>query len=272
MKLDEIRPEMLVNALAVYAQIAYPDGAPAGRIPDLTAAKTPQEALAQFQNESGRDMEKKLHRYSLRLGNHRYPFMKLVLQEVLIEGQYFLTVDTHDEMEVKPSFPDYEAWKALKLFNAKLKNAIESRWEAEKLPTYATLRSLACELIPENISRGESRRVLVVDDDRNIRETIAALLAARGFLVEMAGDGEEALEKVKWTQPDLIVMDYEMPGMDGLAAIEKLKAAEPTRKIPVLLATAGQIQLDRIQIANAFLVKPFQTQVFFTFVDHLLKG
>lgn len=270
MKLAKLSPEMLQKAVAVFCELAYPDGKTRSPLPDFSAAKSIDQALSQFQNESGRDVEKKLHRYTLRLGNSRYPFMKLVVQEVLIEGEYFLSVDTHDEMEIKPSFPDYEKWKELKSFNAKLKTEIEKRWEKQGIPTGASLQNVACELMPESLSVAKQHRILVVDDDQNIRETVAALLAARGYLIEVASDGEEALQKVEQVKPNLIVMDYEMPVLDGVSTIEKLRQKNETKKIPVLLATAGQISLDQIQKANGFLVKPFQRQVLFSLVDNLL--
>lgn len=269
MKLSELTPSMLQKALEIYAQLAYPGKTP-NPLPDFSAKKNLQEALSLFQNESGQNVEGKLHRYTLRLGNERYPFMKMVLQEVLFEGEYFLSVDAHDAIEVKPSFPDYAAWQALKAFNTALKNEIEKQWESQGLPTYAKLEGIACELVPENIKSAFRYRILVVDDEKDIRKAIVTLLQRRGYEVETACEGEEALKKISWMKPDLVIMDYEMPGLDGLATLERLRAKEETRRIKVLLATAGQISLDQVQQANAFLVKPFQRQVLISFVEHLL--
>ena len=70
----------------------------------------------------------------MRLGNRNYPFMKLLLQEHLVAGEFYFAVDTHDEMDIKPDFPDYEQWMALRRFNGNLKKRIESQLANEGLP------------------------------------------------------------------------------------------------------------------------------------------
>ncbi len=65
-------------------------------------------------------------------------------------------------------------------------------------------------------------RVLVVDDDSNIREILNRFLSERGFDVQTAADGEEALESVPTFQPDIVLLDIRMPKMDGIEALEKI--------------------------------------------------
>ena len=81
-------------------------------------------------------------------------------------------------------------------------------------------------------------RILLVDDDPDFVEAVAAILEGKGHEVVKAYDGDEGLEKVKEERPDLIVLDVMMPRMDGYAVCKKLKADPEYRSIPVLLLTA----------------------------------
>ena len=80
--------------------------------------------------------------YSLRLGNARYPFMKLVLQEHLVEGEYFLSVDTHDQMFETDDPAEQHALVALRRANFEIKDAVESAWGAAGLPTARHVKGL----------------------------------------------------------------------------------------------------------------------------------
>jgi len=75
-------------------------------------------------------------------------------------------------------------------------------------------------------------RILVVDDDPRIRETLAGPLGAAGYEVAGAGDGQAALAAVETTRPDLIVLDVAMPGMDGFAVCRELRAYERLAGLP----------------------------------------
>ena len=122
------------------------------------------------------------------------------------------------------------------------------------------------------VTRAEPRgqHLLVVDDDQDAAETLCMLLEARGFAVDRAGNGEEALQLADSSRHDLIIMDVEMPVLDGLTACRRLKDNEETRGIPILLATAGALDLRTVHPADAFLVKPFQAEILFSFMNHLL--
>jgi len=101
-------------------------------------------------------------------------------------------------------------------------------------------------------------RVLVVDDEPNIRETVAINLRREGLDVVFAGDGEEAVETARELKPDLVVLDIMMPGMDGFEVCRTLRE-EST--VPILLLSARGEEIDRIfgleLGADDFLVKPF---------------
>jgi two-component system cell cycle response regulator DivK len=82
------------------------------------------------------------------------------------------------------------------------------------------------------------KRVLIVDDCRDVREVWHDWLTIWGFEVHEAGNGAEAVEKATACHPDLVLMDWTMPVLDGLAATERLKADAATAHVPVLALSA----------------------------------
>jgi len=104
-------------------------------------------------------------------------------------------------------------------------------------------------------------RILFVDDDEDIR-TIAylSLTAVGGWQVTLADSGALALEKAVQDPPDLIMLDMMMPGMDGLATLQRLREDERTSSIPVIFLTAKvqKTEVDRYRSVGAgLIVKPF---------------
>lgn len=102
-------------------------------------------------------------------------------------------------------------------------------------------------------------RVLVVDDDQKLLKMLSRTLQYEGFEVATATDGREALKKVDEWQPDLIVLDWLMPGLDGMGVIDNLRAARNDTLI--LMLTARDAIEDRVKGlesgADDYLVKPF---------------
>ena len=102
--------------------------------------------------------------------------------------------------------------------------------------------------------------VLVVDDYQDAREMYAEYLSFSGFRVVEAATGTEAVEKALALQPDVILMDLSLPGMDGWAATRQLKSDERTKRIPVLALTghalAGASEGARLAGCDAFVTKP----------------
>jgi two-component system response regulator MprA len=102
-------------------------------------------------------------------------------------------------------------------------------------------------------------RVLVVDDDRAVRDAVRRALTLAGYDVEAAEDGEQALAKVASAVPDVVVLDIGMPGVDGLEVCRRLRGAG--NRVPVLMLTARDAVADRIDGLDAgaddYLVKPF---------------
>ena len=100
--------------------------------------------------------------------------------------------------------------------------------------------------------------VLVADDDRKITDMLRRTLAYEGYEVLTAADGAEALGKARDHHPDLIVLDWMMPGLDGIEVARRIRAAD---RIPILMLTARDTVEDRVEGldtgADDYLVKPF---------------
>jgi CheY-like chemotaxis protein len=88
------------------------------------------------------------------------------------------------------------------------------------------------------MARAQDKTVLVVDDEPNVRHYLQAILEDAGFNVETAGDGEEALDKIKARPPDFISLDLVMPRKSGRKLLYELKKDKQWSKIPVLIVTA----------------------------------
>src|ERR1041384_500855 len=89
--------------------------------------------------------------------------------------------------------------------------------------------------------REGQRRILVVEDELTIAESVAARLRAEGFAVHLAHDGPSAVERAVLTSPDLIVLDLMLPGFDGLEVCRRVQAHRP---VPVLMLTARDTETD----------------------------
>ena len=102
------------------------------------------------------------------------------------------------------------------------------------------------------------RSVLVVDDDPHIRQLLVFAFEKAGMAVREAGDGEEAMAEVARATPDLVVLDINMPRMDGLEVCRRLRA---TSEVPVLFLSSRDEEFDRvlgIELgADDYVVKPF---------------
>lgn len=114
--------------------------------------------------------------------------------------------------------------------------------------------------------------ILIADDDRKIVDMLRRTLSYEGFDVESALDGIEALAKARLHRPDLIVLDWLMPGRDGLSVMRELRAES---NIPILMLTARDAVEDRVlgldSGADDYLVKPFEPAEFLARVRVLLR-
>jgi len=118
-------------------------------------------------------------------------------------------------------------------------------------------------------------KVLVVDDEVNITQILEFSIGAEGFDVITAQNGEEAIEKARREQPDLIILDVMMPKIDGYEACRILKANPLTKNIPVVLLTAKGRDIDKrlgMEVgATDYIVKPFSPNRLVERINQLLS-
>jgi two-component system phosphate regulon response regulator PhoB len=112
------------------------------------------------------------------------------------------------------------------------------------------------------LAAGPSARVLLVDDDRDIRDVVGAMLDAVGLLVESATSAEEALERVRASTFDLVVLDWNLPGMTGIELCRLIRRDPALSTLPVLFLTAHASSKDVVEAfasgADDYVVKPFR--------------
>jgi two-component system response regulator MprA len=118
-----------------------------------------------------------------------------------------------------------------------------------------------------------SARILVVDDEAAVRDALSRTLRFEGYQVGLAGDGEAALRLVHGEEPDAVVLDVMMPGLDGLAVCRTLRTGGC--QVPVLMLTARESVGDRVAGLDAgaddYLVKPFATEELLARLRALLR-
>ena len=109
-----------------------------------------------------------------------------------------------------------------------------------------------------------SRRVLIVDDEPELAKIVQVRLAADGYEVICAENGQDALDKAESKRPELILMDVMMPKMHGLDALRKLKEKPETKQIPVVMLTAKDDEESVFKAkslgAKDYITKPFNAE------------
>ena len=119
-------------------------------------------------------------------------------------------------------------------------------------------------------------RVLVVDDDPVIQRLLKVNFEMEGYVVLMANDGVDGLEKARAERPDIVVLDIMMPRMSGLDVTKALKADPDTASIPILLLSAKAQEADLRagdeSGADDYLTKPFEPLMLIQRVEHLLAA
>ena len=117
-----------------------------------------------------------------------------------------------------------------------------------------------------------TRTILIIEDEATIAGAVAARLRSEGFAVEIAADGPVGVERCHDLQPDLVVLDLMLPGLDGLEVCEHIQADRP---VPVLMLTARDSERDLIVGlgvgADDYMTKPFSTRELVARVHALLR-
>src|SRR6266478_1545654 len=94
--------------------------------------------------------------------------------------------------------------------------------------------------------RGPRPKILIVEDEADIRELIKFNLEQEGFAVEEAATGAEGLDRIKRRLPDLMVLDLMLPGMPGLELCRIVRASKETASLPILIVTAKGTEVDKV--------------------------
>jgi two-component system cell cycle response regulator DivK len=128
----------------------------------------------------------------------------------------------------------------------------------------------------ENIKKGMSRRILVVDDNNDSRELVVKVLKNKGYEMIEAIDGEEALEKAMSEKPDLILLDISIPKLNGYEVTKRLKSLEEVKDIPVVALTAHAMKGDRAKALEAgcegYISKPINVRDLPAQVKSYMRG
>jgi two-component system, OmpR family, KDP operon response regulator KdpE len=114
--------------------------------------------------------------------------------------------------------------------------------------------------------------ILVVDDEPQIRRVLRTTLTAAGYTIVEARDGTEAFEKVRSVKPDLILLDMNMPGLDGLQTCREIRSGS---EVPIIMLTVRSAEKDKVRALDAgaddYVVKPFGIQELLARVRALLR-
>lgn len=109
-----------------------------------------------------------------------------------------------------------------------------------------------------------TKTILVCDDDQLLVDIVKFRLTSRGYEVDVATDGSDALERINRSKPDAIVLDSMMPVMDGLEVLRRLREEPDTRSIPVIMLSARNQEADVVGAlelgANDYMIKPFSPE------------
>jgi CheY-like chemotaxis protein len=120
-------------------------------------------------------------------------------------------------------------------------------------------------------------KILVVDDEPDIVRVVVKIMEARGHTVTTAADGPEALERVSSDPPDVVILDLNLPRMDGWEVCKRLKTGDGTKHIPVVMMTAAYVSVEDADKgtelgADEYVVKPFLREVLIHNVERLLES
>jgi DNA-binding response OmpR family regulator len=113
-------------------------------------------------------------------------------------------------------------------------------------------------------TRGKGTTVLLVEDEEQLRRVMKDLLEREGYTVAEARDGVQALDQVDRFAPDVIILDLNLPGIDGYSVLSQIRSRPATRTIPVVVLTAKGDEDNEVRVfelgADDFITKPFRAK------------
>ena len=121
-----------------------------------------------------------------------------------------------------------------------------------------------------------SERIVVCDDEVHITRAVSMKLRKAGFDVETACNGQQGWETIERGQPALLMTDFQMPQMDGLELIERLRAEPSYRNLPIILLTAKGFEVDAAELSRRFdplrvMCKPFSLKEVVESVEEMIR-
>ena len=113
------------------------------------------------------------------------------------------------------------------------------------------------------------KKILVIDDDPTLIKMVQPFLESHGFSVAAAMNGEEGIEKLKSDRPDLIILDVQMPKMNGYTFIFEMKKIGGARSIPIIVLTAkeGMAEIFKVEGVREYITKPFKPEVLLNHIN-----
>jgi len=118
--------------------------------------------------------------------------------------------------------------------------------------------------------------ILVVEDNPDNMYVLDHLLTRKGFIVRQAARGEDALAQIERQRPALVLMDMQMPGMDGYAVVRALRQQPELATLPIIAVTASSMPGDREQTLAAgctdYVAKPINPRELLQLIQHYLEG
>jgi chemotaxis protein histidine kinase CheA/ActR/RegA family two-component response regulator len=198
------------------------------------------------------------------MGNGR---VVLVLELIELLSSRSSTLSGSPGTVVAPSFrdvPDLQTFQA----DARTNVGLSSERFSATAPTMPAVRPAA--------SQPSGKHILIVDDSPSVRRVVGNMLKQRGWEVQVARDGVEALEMITHETPAGVLLDIEMPRMDGYELMATVRAQEQYRTLPIVILTsraAAKHQQRALQLgANAYVVKPYQDEELITLLNTLVYG
>jgi len=120
----------------------------------------------------------------------------------------------------------------------------------------------------------EKQRILIVEDEESLLKLESILLTSKGYQVQGVANGKEALEAIKTTPPDLVLLDIMLPEIDGFEVCQRIKENEATKHIPVIMLTAKKSREDMSRGekvgADWYITKPFKSAMVIETIQRFL--